>query len=180
MDSGSKKTQTDIAPRLVQTGRGWGRQIDIAFSRPQQPDGPICRTQPAIATDLRFQQGASNYRQRRLDRESPTRHAITDGANSDTIEDEWRYTSKILDEMRRSPQNLRFADLLKVCVGYFGEPRQSGTSHVLFKTPWPGDPRINIQNHGGEAMAYQVRQVLRAIDKLQEGKDEEASGKEGF
>lgn len=83
---------------------------------------------------------------------------------------------KILDAIRRSPQNVRFADLLKVCVKYFGEPRQSGTSHVLFKTPWPGDPRINIQNDRGRAKAYQVRQVLQAIDKLKESTDEEVTG----
>jgi hypothetical protein len=86
--------------------------------------------------------------------------------------------NKILDKMRRSPQNVRFADLLKVCVKYFGEPRQSGTSHVLFRTPWPGDPRINIQNDEGKAKAYQVRQVLNAIDKLKETENEEPADEE--
>jgi len=32
-------------------------------------------------------------------------------------------------------------------------------------TPWPGDPRVNIRNDHGRAKAYQVRQVLAAIDK---------------
>ncbi|MBU2806792.1 toxin HicA [Acidithiobacillus ferrooxidans F221] len=75
---------------------------------------------------------------------------------------------KILDQMRREPHNVRFSDLCKVCEIYFGKVRQSGTSHTIFKTPWPGDPRINIQNAGGKAKAYQVRQVLLAIDKLEE------------
>ena len=45
--------------------------------------------------------------------------------------------------------------------------RQSGTSHAVFKTPWPGDPRVNIQRaKGGKAKPYQVTQVLKAIDKL--------------
>ncbi|MAT05242.1 MAG: hypothetical protein CL424_09395 [Acidimicrobiaceae bacterium] len=36
-------------------------------------------------------------------------------------------------------------------------------------TPWPGDPRVNIQkSKGGKAKPYQVRQVLKAIDKLNE------------
>jgi hypothetical protein len=48
----------------------------------------------------------------------------------------------------------------------FGKPRQSGGSHVIFKMPWPGDPRVNLQNDKGKAKAYQVRQVLLAIDKL--------------
>jgi len=38
----------------------------------------------------------------------------------------------------------------------------------VFKTPWPGDPRVNIQNDKGKAKAYQVRQILMAIDKLKE------------
>jgi len=75
-------------------------------------------------------------------------------------------SKKILEDMRRAPTNVRFADLLSICTQYFGEPRQSGTSHAIFKTPWPGDPRVNIQRDKGKAKAYQVRQVLAAIDKL--------------
>ncbi|MCG5517232.1 MULTISPECIES: toxin HicA [unclassified Ectothiorhodospira] len=74
---------------------------------------------------------------------------------------------KLLDLLRREPANVRFSDLRKVCVAYFGEPRQSGTSHLIFKTPWPGNPRVNIQDAGGKAKPYQVRQVLQAIDKLE-------------
>ena len=76
-------------------------------------------------------------------------------------------TAKLLDQMRREPANVRFADLHKVCEAYFGKPRQSGSSHAIFKTPWIGDPRINIQDDKGKAKAYQVRQVLLAIDKLE-------------
>ena len=57
------------------------------------------------------------------------------------------------------------SDLAKVCEHYFGPPRTSGGSHAVFKTPWPGDPRVNIQNDHGKAKPYQVRQVLAAIDK---------------
>ncbi|CAN7776748.1 toxin HicA [Cupriavidus necator] len=60
---------------------------------------------------------------------------------------------------------------MKVCEAYFGTARQSGSSHAVFKTPWPGDPRVNVQNDKGKAKAYQVRQVLKAIEKLQEGKN---------
>lgn len=79
---------------------------------------------------------------------------------------------KIIDKMRREPSNVRFSDLIKVCTEYFGQPRQSGTSHVIFKTPWTGDPRINIQNAKGKAKAYQVKQVLLAIDKLEQQNNE--------
>lgn len=52
---------------------------------------------------------------------------------------------KILLQMKTNPLNVRFDDLVKVCTEYFGKPRQSGSSHMIFKTPWIGDPRINIQ-----------------------------------
>ena len=48
----------------------------------------------------------------------------------------------------------------------------------VFKTPWVGDPRINIQNDKGKAKAYQVRQVLLAIDRLKEMQHETHSEQE--
>lgn len=74
---------------------------------------------------------------------------------------------KAIEQMRRSPKGVSYSDLVRVCEHYFGKPRQSNGSHLVFKTPWAGDPRVNIQNKGGEAKPYQVRQVLKAIDKLQ-------------
>ena len=74
---------------------------------------------------------------------------------------------KILEQMRREPSNVGFSDLRKVCQTYFGTPRQDGSSHAIFKTPWAGDPRVNIQNAKGKAKPYQVRQVLQAIDKIE-------------
>jgi len=73
----------------------------------------------------------------------------------------------ILAQMEGNPRNVRFSDLCKVCNHFFGEPRQSGSSHRIYKTPWQGDPRINVQNHKGKAKAYQVKQVLLAIERLE-------------
>jgi hypothetical protein len=73
----------------------------------------------------------------------------------------------ILMQMKRNPKDVRFADLCKVCEKFFGEPRQSAGSHRIYKTPWQGDPRINIQNYKGKAKAYQVKQVLLALEKLE-------------
>ncbi len=73
---------------------------------------------------------------------------------------------KILDQMRTEPANVRFSELQRVCETYFGKPRQNGSSHAIYKTPWPGNPRVNIQNNKGKAKAYQVRQVLLAIERL--------------
>ncbi len=74
----------------------------------------------------------------------------------------------ILRQMKQQPHNVRFADLCNVCDTYFGEARQKSSSHRVYKTPWRGDPRVNIQNAKGKAKAYQVRQVLAAVTKLQE------------
>ena len=73
----------------------------------------------------------------------------------------------ILAAMRRNPAGVRFQDLCKVCDHYFGDARQSGTSHRIYKTPWIGDPRVNIQGSKGKAKPYQVRQVLAAIARLE-------------
>ncbi len=69
--------------------------------------------------------------------------------------------------MKRNPKNVRFVELCKVCENYFGKPRYQGSSHKIYKTPWQGDPRINIQNNKGKAKAYQVKQVLLALEKLE-------------
>ena len=73
---------------------------------------------------------------------------------------------KILEQMRTEPANVRFSELQRVCETYFGKPRQNGSSHAIYKTPWPGNPRVNIQNNKGKAKAYQVRQVLLAVERL--------------
>jgi hypothetical protein len=74
---------------------------------------------------------------------------------------------KLVDQFQNNPKDVRFADLVKVCNHYFGEPRQKGTSHCLYKTPWSGDPRVNIQEKNGKAKIYQVKQVLEAIRKIE-------------
>lgn len=73
-----------------------------------------------------------------------------------------------LDEFRRNPAGVRFRDLVRVCDACFGEPRHGSGSHRVYQTPWPGDPRVNIQNARGMAKAYQVRQVIRAVERLED------------
>lgn len=73
---------------------------------------------------------------------------------------------KLLKTMGNAPQDVRFSDLQAVCRHFFGKPRQTGGSHQVYKTPWFGDPRINIQNSKGKAKRYQVIAVLAAVEKL--------------
>jgi len=72
----------------------------------------------------------------------------------------------ILATIHRNPKGVSFNDLCRVCDHFFGEARQTSGSHRIYKTPWQGDPRVNIQNDKGMAKAYQVRQVLKAIERL--------------
>ncbi len=68
--------------------------------------------------------------------------------------------------MKQNPKDIKFKDLCKVCDRYFGEPRQERSSHRVYKMPWCGDPRVNIQNDKGKGKVYQVRHVLTALEKL--------------
>ena len=76
-------------------------------------------------------------------------------------------TNDIIKQMKQNPKDIRFADLCKICDLYFGQARQKSSSHRIYKTPWQGDPRVNIQNQKGKAKAYQVKQVLKAIERLE-------------
>jgi len=80
---------------------------------------------------------------------------------------------EILRSIRNHTENVRFSDLCKVCDHYFGTPRQQGSSHRVYRMPWLGDPRVNIQNSKGKAKSYQVRQVLKAIEKLEASNESE-------
>ena len=77
-----------------------------------------------------------------------------------------RNIEDIVKKMRKSTTNIRYSDLEKVCDHYFESRTSRKTSHRTYKTPWIGDPRVNIQNNKGKAKPYQVSQVLKAIDTL--------------
>jgi hypothetical protein len=74
---------------------------------------------------------------------------------------------ELLARMRRNLKGIRFRDLCQVCDFFFGKAHQRGSSHRIYQTPWQGDPRVNIQNDNGMAKPYQVKQVLRAIERLE-------------
>lgn len=80
---------------------------------------------------------------------------------------------KIEEKARKSQENVTFLELSKLCESYFGKPRNKGTSHHIYKMPWLGDPRVNIQKaKNGKAKVYQIKQVIKAIDKLKESKND--------
>ena len=93
---------------------------------------------------------------------------MTNGIINDTIlYGEMDSADDVIKQLGRSPSNVRFADLCKICDYYFGEARQKSTSHRVYKTPWQGDPRVNIQEKNGKGKDFQVRQVIKAIKRLE-------------
>ena len=77
---------------------------------------------------------------------------------------------KALEELEGNERNVRFSRLVTIC-GVFFEKKSTVGSHYKFKTPWPLDPRINLQEDsksGGKAKPYQVRQVIQCLKKLSE------------
>ena len=53
---------------------------------------------------------------------------------SDTIQ-YMKQLNDLLEQLKSNPENIRFVDLCKICEHYFGPPRQSGSSHRIYKTP---------------------------------------------
>ncbi len=70
-------------------------------------------------------------------------------------------------ELERGKGSTRFSRLIRICEELFGPARISG-SHHIFKMPWPGDPRLNLQPDKGKAKPYQVEQVITALKRLKE------------
>jgi len=72
---------------------------------------------------------------------------------------------EIIERLEKEKNNMRFAVLLAICREHFGGDRKKG-SHHIFKTPWMGDPRLNLQADKGKAKPYQVEQVIAALSRL--------------
>jgi len=82
---------------------------------------------------------------------------------------------KIIEQMQRSPQNVRFDDLAKVCADHFGEPPTGRHVAQGLQDALARRSPVNIQRgKDGNAKAYQVRQVLDAIARLEAEKNEES------
>jgi len=77
-----------------------------------------------------------------------------------------------IEQLEARKRNVRFGERVRLCREYFGCERIKG-SHHIFKTPWPGDPRINLQEVRGKAKSYQVDQVIAALERLKETGEEE-------
>lgn len=84
----------------------------------------------------------------------------------------------VIEKLENEKRKIRFAYLARVCQENFGNPRIKG-SHHIFKTPWKGDPRINLQEVKGYAKPYQVEQVIEALQKLQVMEERKEQAEQG-
>ncbi len=71
---------------------------------------------------------------------------------------------KLLQKVLGGGRNLRFSELVALAEAFgFRLSRTSGSHHIFSR---PGIPElINLQSVGGQAKPYQIRQLLRLIER---------------
>lgn len=74
-----------------------------------------------------------------------------------------RSIEELLAKLETEPQSISFVELRRICEHFFGQPRQRGGSHLIFKTGLREPALVNIQPQGKMAKAYQCRQVAAAV-----------------
>lgn len=82
-----------------------------------------------------------------------------------------RDPEEVLPLLTSAPETVTFAELRKVCERFFGPPRSSASSHLVFKTGLRDPALVNIQRAGKMAKPYQCRQVARAVALLGTGEN---------
>jgi predicted RNA binding protein YcfA (HicA-like mRNA interferase family) len=71
---------------------------------------------------------------------------------------------KALAKILAGSKSTRFADMTRLVIGFgFHLSRTSGSHHIFTH---PGIPElVNLQEVGGEAKPYQVRQFLKLVER---------------
>lgn len=74
-------------------------------------------------------------------------------------------TRKLLAKALNAPQNLRFGELCALAGGFGYVLDRVRGSHHIFVHP-KADRVLNLQEVGGHAKPYQVKQLLRDIEEF--------------
>jgi len=70
---------------------------------------------------------------------------------------------KLLEKALRNPQGLRFEEAGKLAQAFgFRLDRVSGRHHIFNRAGIP--QLVNLQDCGGKAKAYQVKQLLKLVE----------------
>jgi len=73
-------------------------------------------------------------------------------------------SQKLLRKALDSPQSLRFAEAMKLTEAFgFRLDRINGSHHILKRAGIP--ELVNLQNVRGMAKPYQVRQLIKLVEK---------------
>ena len=71
---------------------------------------------------------------------------------------------RLLQTALNSPQSLRFAEAVKLAQSFgFRLDRVSGSHHIMKRAGIP--ELVNLQNVKGMAKPYQVRQLMKLVEK---------------
>jgi len=71
---------------------------------------------------------------------------------------------KLLQRALDNPCGLRFAEAIKLAEAFgFRHDRTSGSHHIFKRAGIP--ELLNLQNVGGMAKPYQVRQLLKLVER---------------
>lgn len=72
---------------------------------------------------------------------------------------------KLIQKAERSPENVTFRELCRLCKHFGMKPRKGTGSHRVFKRTKPPAFSLSIQDDGGKAKPYQVRELLRLAEQ---------------
>ena len=79
---------------------------------------------------------------------------------------------KLLRKIQRNPNNVAWVDFYALCVCTILANRSARARAISYSSlrKWAGQPTVNIQPLGKQAKGYQVREVLRLIEKSPRGR----------
>ncbi len=72
--------------------------------------------------------------------------------------------AKLLKKLLAGSKNISFSDAVTIAKAFgFRLDRISGSHHIFICADFP--ELVNLQNHKGKAIAYQVKQMLQLIER---------------
>ena len=71
---------------------------------------------------------------------------------------------KLLQKALSSPKNVRFSEMVTLVEAFGFRLSRIKGSHHIFVHPQVGE-LVNLQNVGGKAKPYQIRQFLRLVER---------------
>ena len=71
---------------------------------------------------------------------------------------------KLLDKALRSPKSLRFSEAVRLAEAFGFRFDRTVGSHHIFVHP-SVDQLLNLQDEGGQAKAYQIKQLLKLVEQ---------------